>query len=98
MTTHTITVQVVVDETHRNAVTRDDLVLAVENAVLTPDNAAYGIKDVVIDPDVINTPLFALARSWIDTSNDLFRFSDLKVRIILRDHGEKVLELIKGGK
>ena len=48
MKTVTILATIVVDETHQNAPSDEDFVLSIENAILTPDNASYGIKDVSV--------------------------------------------------
>lgn len=46
MKTITIAAIVTLDETHPNCPTTEELLLAVENALLTPDNEVFGIQDI----------------------------------------------------
>jgi hypothetical protein len=46
MTTYTITATVQVDEEHTNCPPLSDMLLCVDSALCTPDNAAYGIHSI----------------------------------------------------
>jgi hypothetical protein len=43
-----VTAILTIDETNPNAPSLEDFKLGVENAILTPDNESFGIKDVEI--------------------------------------------------
>ncbi len=75
MKIYTIRVKILLDDTHQNAPSLEDCKLAVENAVLTPDNAAYGIHDVSVqgEEQIIGIPVNSKT-NFVKTLEEYERF------------------------